>query len=1483
MQLLGVFASTALLALLGPTYVGAAKKPQINKKAFDSLPKSYFYFEDSPVILSLEDQSKIVWRSDDDGATWKSIEKIPVEKVLDIYPHPFDKKKAYVLTLGREHFVTSDQGKSWQKFETEWPPSLQRNPLSHHATKHNYVLYTGMKCIQDEVWRDKFFCEEKTWYTKDGFDSDPKELMEKDKKTHGCMFARSTPYFDKGSESSVLCIVNGAKPGAENWVLLVADDLSGPWKEPALDGFKEFSGVTGLASVKKFIVAAAKSAGTDEMSLFVSDDADNWDRAEFPSSHGGLKQGAYTILESTKHSLQVDVLTTWTLNPIGALFTSNSNGTYFTKNIDHTNRNIHGNVDFEQVANIQGIVLVNIVDNAEEVLKGNGNDRITKKIKSQISFDGGHTFKDLKTDKDDKLHVHSVTDARNGGRVFSSPAPGILLAVGNTGKYLSDYEHGDVYVSDDAGLTWSKTDLKGPHMYEFGDSGSILVAVADKTKTDKLRYSLNHGKVWESVDLDVELQVAALTTVPDSTAKKFTMIALGKDGKNYIFSFNFDGVLDRQCKQDDDGKKSDYEKWYARLDEKGNPDCLMGHKQFFYRRKKDADCFVNAEYKDPVPEEENCPCIDEDYECDFEFAAKDGEGKCELIGKLKVPEGACKKEGDTFKGSSGYRLIPGNTCTKGIKKDEEKEWHCDKGVKPPSSGKIKSVSKTFDDAGGFMEYYYLMPGSDASGSDETIVMRTDENKIYITHDQGAIWDIPKELKGQQINAIYPHPYNNDIVFFTTPSKKFFYSIDRGQTIQEGQGPDPPTRRDDIPLALRFHPTRSDYMIWISDRDCGVPSSKACHAAAYYTNDRGRTWRILSPYVKNCAWVHSKVLVNTPEKLIFCERYAKDERPSDANPIKLVASDDFFKTETTHFEKIIGFATMEEFIVAAVVKDELSLKLDASVDGKIFAEAHFPHNFQVDKQQAYTLLDSVTHAIFVHVTVNPMRGSEYGAILKSNSNGTSYVLSLSDVNRNEAGFVDFEKMQGLEGVAIVNVVVNVDETNKGGKKKLKSKITHNDGGAWNYLPPPEKDVDGKSYDCNVKDLEKCSLNLHGYTERKDPRHTFSSGSAVGVLVGVGNVGEYLTSKSDGNTYITRDGGVTWKEIRKGSYMWEYGDQGSIILIVDEDDPTDIVYYTLDEGETWNEYKFGDKMHVTDITTIPSDTSRKFLLWGNPVGKGGKAITVQIDFTGLTDKQCQLPEDPNDKDSDFVPWEPQHPNLDAEHACLFGHNVQYYRKKTDRLCYVGPKGHEPIESKKCPCGKHDFECDFNYERGNDGRCHLVSGLEKPDHKESCAKNQSLIEWYEPTGYRKIPLTKCVGGMELDKGKVKPCRGHEKEFNERHGPSGWAIFFGIIFALTVSGAIGWYVWNRWTGKFGAIRLGEDSSGEQSPLVRYPIIVISAVIAVAVAIPAIIQLAVEWVASKLSRPKRFTTRGSFARGNYAVVNDDDGELLGSDEDDEV
>jgi hypothetical protein len=69
---------------------------------------------------------------------------------------------------------------------------------------------------------------------------------------------------------------------------------------------------------------------------------------------------------------------------------------------------------------------------------------------------------------------------------------------------------------------------------------------------------------------------------------------------------------------------------------------------------------------------------------------------------------------------------------------------------------------------------------------------------------------------------------------------------------------------------------------------------------------------------------------------------------------------------------------------------------------------------------------------------------WGNILKSNSNGTYFGLSLEYANRNDRGYVDFEKMIGLDGIAIANVVSNPQDAPLSGNKILESRITHNDG-------------------------------------------------------------------------------------------------------------------------------------------------------------------------------------------------------------------------------------------------------------------------------------------------------------------------------------------------------------------------------------------------------------------------------------------------------
>lgn len=97
-----------------------------------------------------------------------------------------------------------------------------------------------------------------------------------------------------------------------------------------------------------------------------------------------------------------------------------------------------------------------------------------------------------------------------------------------------------------------------------------------------------------------------------------------------------------------------------------------------------------------------------------------------------------------------------------------------------------------------------------------------------------------------------------------------------------------------------------------------------------------------------------------------------------------------------------------------------------------------------ENMAYTVLESSTDSVFLHVTTNSMAGSEWGSLVKSNSNGTYYAMSLEHVNRNSKGYVDFEKMIGLDGVAVVNIVGNADDAALSGSKKLQTRITHNDG-------------------------------------------------------------------------------------------------------------------------------------------------------------------------------------------------------------------------------------------------------------------------------------------------------------------------------------------------------------------------------------------------------------------------------------------------------
>jgi hypothetical protein len=117
------------------------------------------------------------------------------------------------------------------------------------------------------------------------------------------------------------------------------------------------------------------------------------------------------------------------------------------------------------------------------------------------------------------------------------------------------------------------------------------------------------------------------------------------------------------------------------------------------------------------------------------------------------------------------------------------------------------------------------------------------------------------------------------------------------------------------------------------------------------------------------------------------------------------------------------------------------------------------------------------------------------------------------------------------------------------------------------------------------------------------------------------------------------------------------------------------------------------------------------------------------------------------------------------------------------------------------------DWNYERQKDGSCDLVKGFPPPDHSLLCKQDENAIEYFKPTGYRRIGGTSCQGGTEFDKSTTAyPCPGKDDEFNKKHGPSNWGIFFAVTIPIIVASSVGYWVWKNWASKFGQIRLGEQ-----------------------------------------------------------------------------
>lgn len=361
--------------------------------------------------------------------------------------------------------------------------------------------------------------------------------------------------------------------------------------------------------------------------------------------------------------------------------------------------------------------------------------------------------------------------------------------------------------------------------------------------------------------------------------------------------------------------------------------------------------------------------------------------------------------------------------------------------------------------------------------------------------------------------------------------------------------------------------------------------------------------------------------------------------------------------------------------------------------------------------------------------------------------------------------------GSESQSLQRTKRNHIET--GYKDYIKTLITFNKGGDWRRIPAPERDVDGKRYDCG----KYCYLNLYGVSSEYPPY--YSVDSAAGIILANGNVGKYLNHDNEAvATFLSRDGGLNWFEIRKGSHTYEIGDHGALIVIADDQNPTKEIFFSWDEGITFEPFKISEeKFLIKNIIIEPTSTSQHFVVYGESHKKGDtKGIAIGVDFTSLHEPQCRNPDTPGSSDSDYEYWTPNDGRAGRE--CLMGHKTIYVRRKREAQCYNGILFERKTSVEHCSCTEDDYQCDFGFARLGPGQpCVSINKPKSPlpsPSVESYPAPAICDKFYTISrGYRKVPGNTCVNGVNFDP-IIIPCP--YTGFLGRLG----VVFFVVVFAL-------------------------------------------------------------------------------------------------------
>lgn len=204
------------------------------------------------------------------------------------------------------------------------------------------------------------------------------------------------------------------------------------------------------------------------------------------------------------------------------MFKADYTGANFNKILSNVVSESSNRIAFQEVSSLEGLYFANVYDEDylrvyAELSNTNGIKQgdMNQFVKTLVSFNFGTTWTritppslDLKgeqfrcKDAGCFLNLHLKNSERVPPVYGVRSAPGIIMAVGSVGTYLTDMDSEmSVFLSEDGGVSWREIFDDGPYTFEIADQGGILVASKYMAHTSVFKYSTDRGRSWVTRDL----------------------------------------------------------------------------------------------------------------------------------------------------------------------------------------------------------------------------------------------------------------------------------------------------------------------------------------------------------------------------------------------------------------------------------------------------------------------------------------------------------------------------------------------------------------------------------------------------------------------------------------------------------------------------------------------------------------------------------------------------------------------------------------------------------------------------------------------------------------------------------------------------------------------------------------------------------------------------------------------------------------------